>query len=91
MKIKWEFLHFVTFIDESQIQIKEDKWLVNKTLREQYPILHNIARHKQYTVAVLNTNIPTLNKQIWILKSQLKIKIFSQGNYVEGLFWPKIT
>jgi hypothetical protein len=33
-----------------ELLIREDKWLGNATLREQYPCLYNIARHKRVTV-----------------------------------------
>jgi hypothetical protein len=53
MKVKRDFLHFGTFIikDGSQVRFWEDIWIGNKTLREQYPSLYNIARHKQDVVA----------------------------------------
>jgi hypothetical protein len=53
MKVKRYFLHFGTFIikDGSQVRFWEDIWIGNMTLREQYPSLYNIARHKQDTVA----------------------------------------
>jgi hypothetical protein len=53
MKVKRDFFRFGTFIvkDGSQIRFWEEKWLGNATLREQYPCLYNIARHKQVTVA----------------------------------------
>jgi hypothetical protein len=60
MKVKNEFLCFGTFLikDGSQVRFWEDKWLGNSTLREQYPSLYNIARHKQDTVAEVFSTSP---------------------------------
>jgi hypothetical protein len=64
MKAKREFLRFGTFIirDGSQIRFWEGKWSGNATLREQYPCLYNIVRHKQDTIAeVLSTSPPNFS------------------------------
>jgi hypothetical protein len=64
LKVKRDFLRFGTFIiqDGSQVSFWEDKRLGQSTLRQQYPCLYNIARHKQVTVAeVLSTSPPTLS------------------------------
>ena len=63
MKVKCDFLRFGTFIinDGSQVRFREDTWLGNSPLRDQYPQLYNIVRKKQDTVAdVLSTQIPNL-------------------------------
>ena len=63
MKVKRDFLRFGTFIiqDGSQVRFQEDRWLGQSTLRQQYPCLYNIARHKQVTVTeVLSTSPPIL-------------------------------
>jgi len=39
-------------------EIWEDKWLENLPLREQYPCLYNIARHKQDTIAKVFSTSP---------------------------------
>ena len=39
--------------DGSKIRFQEDKWLGNATLREQYPALYNIVRHKGDTIAMV--------------------------------------
>jgi hypothetical protein len=36
--------------DGSEIRFSEDKWLGNATLREQYPALYSIVRHKGDTL-----------------------------------------
>ena len=47
--------------DGSQIRFWEDKWLGNNTLREQYPALYNIVRHKGDTLAkVMETSPPVM-------------------------------
>jgi hypothetical protein len=40
-----------TMKDMSKVRLWEDKWLGNLLLREQYPCLYNITRHKQTTIA----------------------------------------
>jgi hypothetical protein len=47
--------------DGSEIRFWEEKWLGNATLREQYPALHSIIRHKGDTIAkVMETSPPTV-------------------------------
>jgi hypothetical protein len=60
MKVKREFLRFGTFKvkDGTQVRFWEDKWLGNATLREQYPCLYNIARHKQHTLSEVLSSSP---------------------------------
>ena len=48
--------------DGSEISFWEDKWLGNTTLREQFPSLYNIARHKSDTLAkVMATSPPDVS------------------------------
>jgi hypothetical protein len=60
MKVKNEFLCFGTFLikNGSQVRFWEDTWLGNSTLREQYPSLYNIARHKQDTIVEVFSTSP---------------------------------
>jgi hypothetical protein len=44
--------------DGSEIRFWEDKWLGNATLREQYPALYNIIRHKGDTIAKVLESYP---------------------------------
>ena len=44
--------------DGSEIRFWEDKWLDNATLREQYPALYNIVRHKGDTLAKVLESFP---------------------------------
>ena len=47
--------------DGSEIRFWEDKWLGNTALREQYPALYNIVRHKGDTLAkVMETSPPSM-------------------------------
>jgi hypothetical protein len=47
--------------DGSEIRFWEDKWLGNATLREQYPTLYSIMRHKGDTIAkVMETSPPAV-------------------------------
>jgi hypothetical protein len=47
--------------DGSEIRFWEDRWLGATTLREQYPVLYNIVRHKGDTIAkVLETSPPNV-------------------------------
>jgi hypothetical protein len=47
--------------DGSEIRFWEDKWLGNASLREQYPALYAIVRHKSDTLAhVLGSNPPNV-------------------------------
>jgi len=64
MKVKNDFLKLGSFIikDGSQIRFWEDVCIGNRSLREQYPQLYNIAWKKQDTVAdVLSTPIPNIS------------------------------
>jgi hypothetical protein len=42
--------------DGSEIRFWEDKWLGTATLREQYPALYSIVRHKGDTIAKVLEN-----------------------------------
>jgi hypothetical protein len=44
--------------DGSEIRFWEDIWLGNTTLREQYPALYNIVRHKSDTIAKVLEDFP---------------------------------
>jgi hypothetical protein len=44
-------LGYFSIKDGSEIRFWEDKWLGNVTLREQYPTLYSIVRHKGDTIA----------------------------------------
>jgi hypothetical protein len=51
----------ISIKDGSEVRFWEDKWLGTTTLREQYPILYAIVRHKGDTVAhVLESNPPNV-------------------------------
>ncbi|EEE51773.1 hypothetical protein OsJ_33218 [Oryza sativa Japonica Group] len=74
MKVKRDFLRFGSFIikDGSQIRFWEDKWLGNSTLKEQYPYLYNIVRHKHATVAqVFENNPPSFSWRRDLIGSKL--------------------
>jgi hypothetical protein len=60
MKVKQDFLCFGTFTikNGSQIRFWEDIWLGTTPLRDQYPCLYYIARHKQVTVADVFSTSP---------------------------------
>jgi hypothetical protein len=60
MATKKHFFRFGSFSirDGSEIRFWEDKWLGNTTLREQYPALYNIVRHKDHTLATVLENFP---------------------------------
>ena len=45
-------------MDGSEIRFWEDKWLGDATLREQYPALYNILRHKSDTIATVLESFP---------------------------------
>ena len=48
--------------DGSEIRFWEDIWLGQSTLREQYPALYNIVRHKGDTIAkVMGTSPPNVS------------------------------
>jgi hypothetical protein len=44
--------------DGSEIRFWEDKWLDTTTLREQYPALYSIVRHKEDTIAKVMESSP---------------------------------
>ena len=52
MSIKPLFLRFGRFRiqDGTQVRFWEDKWLGNRSFRDQYPTLYNIVRQKHATV-----------------------------------------
>jgi hypothetical protein len=59
MATKKHFFGLGTFSikDGSEIRFWEDKWLCTTSLREQYPALYNIVRHKGDTIAkILETS-----------------------------------
>jgi hypothetical protein len=61
MATKKYFFRFRSFNikDGSKIWFWEDKWLGHTTLREQYPVLYNIACHKNDTIdAVMEISPP---------------------------------
>jgi hypothetical protein len=62
MKVKSDFLTFGTFSIKNGAQIKlwEDQWLGTSPLREQYPYLYHIVRHKQATMAKVFSSSPKL-------------------------------
>ena len=55
MATKKHFFRFGVFNikDGTEIRFWEDIWLGNTTLREQYPALYNIVRHKGDTIATV--------------------------------------
>jgi hypothetical protein len=64
MKVKRYFLRFGSFKvkDGSQVHFWEDVWLGSSALRTQYPILYNIARPKNISIAkVLCSSPPNLS------------------------------
>ena len=64
MKVKEDFLRFGSFVirDGSQLRFWEDKWLGQNPLKDQYPGLYSIARHKFCTiVVVLGSNPPNIS------------------------------
>lgn len=64
MKVKRNFLLFGSFKvkDGSQVRFWEDVWLGSSALRTQYPILYNIARPKNISIAeVLCSSRPNLS------------------------------
>jgi hypothetical protein len=60
MAAKKNFFRFGSFSinDGSQIRFWEDQWLGNTTLREQYPALYTIVRHKSDTIATVMATSP---------------------------------
>ena len=60
MATKKYFFRYGSFSikDGSEIRFWEDKWLGSATLREQYPALYNIVRHKGDTIAKVLESFP---------------------------------
>ena len=60
MATKTQFFRFGAFNinNGSQIRFWEYQWLGNTTLREQYPSLYNIVRHKSDTLATILQSSP---------------------------------
>jgi hypothetical protein len=60
MATKKYFFRYGSFSikDGSEIRFCEDKWLGNATLREQYPALYNIVRHKGDTISKVLESFP---------------------------------
>ena len=74
MGVKEQFIQFGRFVlkDGSQIRFWEDKWLGNTTLGEQYPILYNIVRSKNDTVAtVLQSVLPNISFRRYLVGDKL--------------------
>ena len=71
MKVKQTFLNYGSFQlnDGNQIGFWDDKWLGNRTVREQYPALFNIVRKKHTTVASVFDRVPLnlLHGMSWLL------------------------
>ena len=71
MKVKQTFLNYGSFQlnDGNQRGFWDDKWLGNRTLREQYPALFNIVRKKHATVASVFDRVPLnlLHGMSWLL------------------------
>ena len=62
MATKKDFVRFGKFAirDGSEIRFWEDKWLDNTTLKDQYPALYNIVRHKSDTLAKVMQSSPSI-------------------------------
>jgi hypothetical protein len=60
MAMKTTFFRHGTFSirDGSENRFREDYWLGTTTLREQYPTLYSIVRHKGDTIAKVMENSP---------------------------------
>jgi hypothetical protein len=60
MATKKFFFQYVTFSieDGSQIRFREDSWLGNGPLREQYPAMYSIVRRKSDTIALVMATSP---------------------------------
>jgi len=64
MATKKHFFRFGSFNikDGSEVRFWEDKWLGSATLRERYPALYNIVRHKNDTITtVMGTSPPNVS------------------------------
>jgi hypothetical protein len=60
MKVKPTFFCYGSFLlkDGSQVRFCEDTWLDGSSLRDQYPSLYNIVRHKSITIAKVMSVFP---------------------------------
>jgi hypothetical protein len=60
MKVKEYFFSRGTFVlgNGSSIRFWEDPWLGDRPLANQYPLLYNVVRHKDQTVAHTFASIP---------------------------------
>jgi hypothetical protein len=68
--------------DGSEISFWVDKWLGNTTLREQYPALYNIVRHKGDTIAKVMEESPPSVKFRRDLSGQ---RLVSWNSFVQRL------
>ena len=61
MATKKQFVRFgaLNIKNGTEICFCEDKWLGDTTLREQYPALYNIVRHKSDTIAIIMQSLRT--------------------------------
>jgi hypothetical protein len=74
MKIKEYFLGFCTFDlnNRENTRFWEDKWIGNSPLKQQYPSLYRIARHKQSSVASVFSMAPlNISFRISLLEDSL--------------------
>jgi hypothetical protein len=62
MKVMPAFFRYGSFLikDGSQIRFWEDTWLDGSPLRDQYPSLYNIVRHRSITIAEAMSAFPTV-------------------------------
>ena len=62
MATKKDFFRFVKFAirDGLEIRFWEDKWLGNTPLKDQYPALYNIVRHKSDTLSKAMQSSPPI-------------------------------
>ena len=51
--------------DGSEIRFREDRWLGNTTLREQYPAMYNIVRHKSDIITTVMKSSPPNVTFMW--------------------------
>jgi hypothetical protein len=60
LKVKELFLGFDTFNHNNghNINFWEDIWIDNTTLKQQYPHLYSIVRHKHDTIATIFSSVP---------------------------------
>src|SRR6266542_3856981 len=74
MATKKHFFRFGSFNikDGSEVRFWEDKWLGSATLRERYPALYNIVRHKCDTIAtVMGTSPPNVSFRRYLVGPRL--------------------